>query len=77
MLKNEKLPRILKVADKLSSNLWLSLTGSCNVQTVMLFSVVKREFNSPRIKILCIVCFEAVARGLYDVSNDRLKCADI
>ena len=29
------------------------------------------------ITIYCIVCFEAVARGLDDVSNNRLKCADI
>ena len=29
------------------------------------------------ITIYCIVCFEAVVRGLDDVSNNRLKCTDI
>ena len=40
-----------------------------------LFSVVKREFSSCLYNI-GVVCFEAVARGLDDVSNDRLKCAN-
>ena len=29
------------------------------------------------IKIFCIVCFVAVACGLDDVSNNRLRCADV
>ena len=29
------------------------------------------------ITIYCIVCFVAVARGLDNVSNNRLKCADV
>ena len=27
--------------------------------------------------IFCIVCLEEVARGLDDVSNNRLKCEDV
>ena len=27
--------------------------------------------------IFCIVCFEAVAHELDDISNNRLKCADV
>ena len=27
--------------------------------------------------IFSIVCFEAVAHGLDDISNNRLKCADV
>ena len=29
------------------------------------------------ITIFCIVYFEAVVRGLDDVSNNRTKCADV
>ena len=42
----------------------------------LLFSVVKREFNSPHYNTLH-GCFEAVVRALNDVVNDRLKCADV
>ena len=27
--------------------------------------------------IFCIVCFQAVAHGLNDISNNPLKCADV
>ena len=48
----------------------------------LLFSVGKREFtcnsHAPiQYSPLLFVCFEAVARGLYDISNNRLKCVDI
>ena len=40
------------------------------------FSVLLRRNSTVAITIFCIVCFEAVARGLDDVLNNRLKCAD-
>ena len=44
---------------------------------LLCYSVLSTENLTVPIKILCIVCFEAVVRGLNDVSNDRLKCVDI
>ena len=41
------------------------------------YSVFSRKNLTVVIKIFCIVCFDAVARGLDDVSNNRLKCADV
>ena len=41
----------------------------------VIFSVVKRD-SPVVIKTLCIVCFEEVARGLDNVSNNQSKCAD-
>ena len=41
---------------------------------LLCYSVLSRENLTIPIKILYIVCFEAVARGLNDVSNDLLKC---
>ena len=32
---------------------------------------------SVAITIFCIVCLEEVARGLDEVSNDRLNCANV
>ena len=43
----------------------------------LIFSVVKGEFETVAFKILCIVCFEAVSRGVDDVSNNRLKYEDV
>ena len=41
------------------------------------YSVLSRENSAVVFTIFGVVCFEAVARGLDDVSNDRLKCADV
>ena len=49
----------------------------------LLFSVVEREYWDivlswfVDITTFCIVRFEEVARGLDDVSNNRLKCANV
>ena len=40
------------------------------------YSVLSRENSVVAFTIFGVVCFEAVARGLDDVSNDRLKCAN-
>ena len=40
------------------------------------FSVLLRRNSTVAITIFCIVCFEAVARGLDDVLNNRPRCAD-
>ena len=40
------------------------------------FSVLLRRNSTVAITIFCIVCFEAVTRGLDDVLNNRSKCAD-
>ena len=40
------------------------------------FSVLLRRNSTVAITIFCIVCFEAVARGLDDVLNNRSKCAN-
>ena len=44
----------------------------------LLVSVVKREFNSRHYNILfCFFfCFEAVSRGLHNVSNNRFNFKD-
>lgn len=39
----------------------------------LLFSVIKGDEGTLR----SLVCFEAIARELNDVSNNRLKCADV
>ena len=41
------------------------------------YLVFSRENSTVAITIFCIVCFEAVVRGLDDVSNNRTKCADV
>ena len=41
------------------------------------YSVLSRENSTVAIKIFCSVCFEAVARKLDDVSNNRLIHADV
>ena len=45
----------------------------------LLFSFVKlkREFNSLHYNISCILCFEAVACGLDNISNNQIKCATV
>ena len=35
------------------------------------------QYSTVAIKTFCLVCFEAVARELDDVSNNRLKWADV
>ena len=37
----------------------------------------RATLKSPLQYSTLIVCFEAVARDLDDVSNDRLRCADV
>ena len=36
-----------------------------------------RENSKVAITVFCIFCFEVVARGLNDVSNNRLKVEDV
>ena len=54
-----------------------------NVVSELLFRVVNREYWDivlywcVEITTFCIVRFEEVARGLDDVSKNRLKCADV
>ena len=39
--------------------------------------MLSRENSKVAITIFCIACFEEVARGLDDVSNNRSKCAGV
>ena len=39
--------------------------------------MLSRENSAVAFTIFGVVCFEAVARGIDDVSNDRLKFADV
>ena len=41
------------------------------------YSVLSRENSTVAIKIFYAVSFEAVARGLDDISNKPLKCVDV
>ena len=41
------------------------------------YSVLSRENSAVAFTMFGVVCFEAVARGIDDVSNDRLKFADV
>ena len=41
------------------------------------YSVLSRENSTANIITFCTVSFETVARGLGDVLNNRLKCADV
>ena len=41
------------------------------------YSVLSRENSTVAIRIFCVVSFEAVARGLDDISNKPLKCVDV
>ena len=42
-----------------------------------LYSAFSREYSTVVITIFCIVCFEEVARGFDDPSNNRLKYANV
>ena len=41
------------------------------------YPVLSRENSTVAIRIFCVVSFEAVARGLDDISNKPLKCVDV
>ena len=41
------------------------------------YSVLSRENSIVVITLFCFFCFEAVARGLDDISKNRLKSEDV
>ena len=57
----------------------LKLIGNLfSEKSAKLYSGFSRGNSTVVISIyFCIVCFEAVVRELGDISNNRLKCADI